>query len=60
MAFLSGVFAGHAILLILVKKEAFNVVECMSRLGYITSSGKANTAPDHFDLFSIFDHFGDK
>ena len=58
LSFLSGSFTGCSSNWSLVAKEAFAVVESMSRLEYLTASQEVSLFTDHANLVCIFDPHG--
>lgn len=58
LAFLSGFFKGHAARWSIVEKEAFAVVEAMSRLDFMMALREVHVFTDHANLTYIFDPYG--
>ena len=58
LSFLSGSFAGHSANWSIVEKEAYAVVEAMTRLDYLTATNEVSLFTDHANLTYIFDPFG--
>lgn len=58
LSFLSGSFKGHLHRWSVVEKEAFAVVESMTRLDFLTSAGEVHLFTDHSNLTYIFDPYG--
>ena len=60
LSFLSGSFTGHALNWSIVEKEAFAVVESMTKLDYLTAATEVSLFTDHANLTDMFDPFGRK
>lgn len=58
LSFLSGSFRGSSENWSIAEKEAFAVVESMSRLDYFTAAGEVSLYTDHANLVYIFDPVG--
>ena len=53
-------FTGHSSNGGIVEKDAFSLVESMTRLNYFTISSEAELFTDHSNLIRIFDLYGKK